>query len=184
MQRHFYATCDDLLPVLEAVERKHSLAYTLGGSIQSSEFSTVYSGAAIATLATPAPHPNASGGYRYVVTPADVEVAIREIAQGAGGICYAIDQLVNPISIIFEHGGFYAPGILLFGRVSNCSEHPAAAKLYRAFATAIAKNFTRIQAFYVGPKAVDLLNQGCRLTIGADSPPDYDLVYEHPPEVG
>ena len=89
MQRHFYATSEDLLPVLETVERKHSLAYTLGGSIESSKLTTVYSGAAIPTLASPAPHPNASGGYRYLVTPADVQAVIREISQRAGGIGYA-----------------------------------------------------------------------------------------------
>ena len=63
MQRHFYATNDDLLPVLETVERKHKVAYTLMGGLESRKLTTVFSGAAIATLASPAPHPNASCGY-------------------------------------------------------------------------------------------------------------------------
>jgi hypothetical protein len=183
MQRHFYATSDDLLPVLERAERKHRVAYTLTGSFESPMLTTVFSGSTIATLASRAPHPNASGGYSYLVTPADVEVVIREIPQRAGGIRYAVDQLANPISITFDHGGFYAPDILLFGRVATCSDHPKAATLYRAFATSVAKSFTRIRAFYVGPKAEELLRRGCRLAIGANSPRDYDLAYETPPTV-
>jgi len=183
MQRHFYATRDDLLPVLETVERKHSVAYTLTGLRESRELTTVYSGAAIATLGSPAPNPNACGGYAYLVTPADVQVIIREVPQRAGGTRYAVDQLANPISITFGHGGFYAPDVLLYGRVATCSDHPAAAKLYRAFASAVGKHFCRIRAFYVGPTAVDLFHHGCRLTIGANSPRDYDLAYEHPTNV-
>jgi hypothetical protein len=182
MQRHFYATGDDLRPVLESVERKHSVAYTLTGLLKSGELTTVSSVAAIATLGSPAPDPNACGGYAYLVTPADVQVVIREVPQQAGGIRYAVDQLANPISITLIHGGFYAPDILLHGRVASCSDHAAATKLYRAFAVAIAKNFTRVRGFYVGPKAVELFHLGCRLTIGANSPREYDLAYEHPPK--
>jgi hypothetical protein len=183
MQRHFYATSDDLLPVLEATERKHRVAYTLSGIFDSPMLTTIHAGSAIATLASQAPHPNANGGYSYLVTPSDIEVVVRKVPQRAGRVRYAIDQLANPVSITFDHGGFYAPDILLYGRVATCSDHPAAARLYRAFAASVAKSFKRIRAFYVGPKAEELLRRGCRLTIGANSPRDYDLAYEHPPKI-
>lgn len=184
MQRHFYATRDDLLPVLEKVESKHSVAYTLMGSFESAQLTTVSFGAAIRTLGSPAPHPNAVAGYRYLVTPSEVQVVIREVPQRTGGIRHLVDQLVNPISIEFTHGGFYAPDILLYGRVATCSNHPVAAKLFRAFASAVAKNFTRIRAFHVGPNAVDSFRRGCRLTISVNSPRDSDLADEHQTKIG
>jgi hypothetical protein len=182
MQRYFYATKEDLLPILEKVERRHGVAYTLMGLSESSERRTFYSGAAVPTLGRPAPHPNAGAGYAYLVTPADVPIVNREFPQRAGGILHVVDQLANPISITFTHGGFYAAGVLLYGRVATCSNHPTAAKLFRAFASAVAKNFTRIRAFYVGPNATELFHRGCRLTIGANSPRDYDLTAEPQPK--
>ena len=39
----------------------------------------------------------------------------------------------------------------------------------------IAKEFDRITAFWVGSQANELLRKGCRLTMGANSPKEYDL---------
>jgi hypothetical protein len=183
MQRHFYATRDDLLPVFDTFESKHRVAFTLTGLRESPSPTMVQSGSAIATLGHPATISSASSGYQYLITPAGQSVAVREVPQTAGGIRYAIDQLANPISIVFQHGGFYASDILLYGRVGTCSEHPTATKLYRAFASAVAKHFSRIQAFYVGQEAKGFLDGGCRLTIGAHSPRECDLAYERPTNV-
>lgn len=178
MQRHFYATSEDLLQVLQRFERKHPVVYTRTGSFEYPSHPTFHSGQSISTLCSPAPHPEAVAGYTYLVTPEGVQVAIRQIALRRGGVHYAVDQLSNPISITFTHGGFYAPDVLLYGRVATCSDHPNAARLYRAFASSVAKVFSRVRAFYVGPKALELLRKGCRLTIGANSPRDYDLALE------
>lgn len=183
MQRHFYATSDDLIQVFDGLERKHRVVYTRTGSFDSPNQDTFRAGRSISTLSSPAPHPNAGAGYTYLVTPEGVQVAIREIALHAGGVRYSVDQLINPVSITLTHGGFYAPDILLYGRVATCSDHPDAARLYRAFASSIAKFFPRVRAFYVGPQAMELLKKGCRLTIGADSPRDYDLAFESPSTV-
>ncbi len=177
---HFYATAGDLIPVLEAVERKHKLAYTLCGSFETPALVTVHSGSVIATLRSPSPNPNAVNGYTYLVTPADVPVAVHKISLNKGGVRYAVDQLHNPISIAFTHGGLYRPDILLYGRVDTASNHPLARKLCRAFAYAIKKRFAHVRAFFVGPQAVELLHRGCRLTIGANSPREYDLADEPP----
>src|SRR6185369_10324891 len=96
MQRLFFATADDLLPVFERVESKHRLAYTLCGLFTSPEFQSYPSGHALPSLRESAVHPNAIAGARYLITAAGQLPVIREIPQKAGGIRYAIDQLVNP----------------------------------------------------------------------------------------
>lgn len=175
MQRLFYATADDLLPVFERVELKHRLVYTLCGLFTSSEFQSYASGTALPSLREPAAHPNAIAGAQYLVTPADQSVGIREVSQKAGGIRYAIDQLVNPDSITIQPGGIFLPEVLLHGRVATVSSTSFATQVQRAFSSAIAKFFQHIRAFYVGPQAHELWRSGYRLTQSAQSPREYDL---------
>lgn len=175
MQRMFFATADDLLPVFERVEKRHSLAYTLREFSESPVLRTVFSGAAIPTLRVPAPAPNAICGHGYLATPADVPVRVREVAQVRGGVRYTFDQATTPDSVEITPGGFYRDDILLYGRVATISATPFSKQVYRAFASAIAAQFVRINAFYVGPQAAEFWRGGCRLTIGADSPTEYDL---------
>lgn len=176
MLRHFFATADDLLPVLDHVESKLSLAYTLTGLFTSPLISAIARGVDIPTLRKPTKGPNAINSPSYLVTPFDVAVQVRDVSQKSGGMLYAVDQLINPESIILSHGGFFSPEILLYGRVGTVSDSAVAKTLYRAFANAISKQFVRIRAYWVGPEAAKLQREGCRLTIGAHSPRECDLI--------
>jgi hypothetical protein len=136
----------------------------------------VRSGAAIPTLRSPAPHPGAISGHGYLVTAAGEPVTVREVPQRNGGLAYAVDQLANPRSVVLMPGGLYPPNARLYGRVGTASDAEFAVQLCRSFAAAIAKSFHRVGAYWVGPRAEELWRSGQRLTIGADSPPEYDLV--------
>jgi len=175
MQRPFFATADDLIPVFERVEAKHRLIYTLCGLHPTREQSSVSSGVAIPTLRSPAPFPNAISCPAYLVTAAGHPITIRDIPQKSGGIRYAIDQLVNSESIIIQPGGIYPPGVLLHGRVGSASSSDFSKQIYRAFTSAISKYFQSVQAFYVGPQAYELWQSGYRLTPAVQSPREYDL---------
>ncbi len=132
-------------------------------------------GTDIPTLRDVMEAPNAIACPSYLVTLEGTKVQIREVPQQSGGIRYAVDQLINPDSITFSHGGFFSPEILLYGRVATVSDSAVAKKLFRAFSSAIAKEFIRIKGYWVGPQANGLLRKGCRLTMGAHSPKEYDL---------
>ena len=175
MQRTFFATADDLIPVFERVEKRHSLAYTLRGLFESPTLTIVLSGAAIPTLRTAAPMSSAAGCHQYLATPSTASIRLREVPQVRGGIRYTFDQATTPDSVEITPGGFYRPEVLLYGRVATISTTAFSKQVYRAFASAIAAQFVRIRAFYVGPQAAELFYRGFRLTIGADSPPEYDL---------
>jgi hypothetical protein len=181
MQRAFFATSDDLLQLFNRFEKNRELSYTPMGGVESASLAIFHSGKSLPSLRSPA---KARCDHSYLVTPKGVQVAVRRIPLRAGGVAYAVDQLINPISIEFSHGGFYAPGILLDGRVATCSDHPEAVRLYRAVASSIARVFFHVRAAWVGPRALELLKQGCRLTIGPNSPREYDLAYEVPPDAG
>jgi hypothetical protein len=175
MQRLFFATADDLMPVFERVEAKRRLIYTVCGLHSTREHSSVSSGSAIPTLRSPAPFPNAIACPQYLVTAADHRITIRDIPQKSGGIRYAIDQLANFESITIQPGGIYPPNVLLHGRVGSASSSDFSKQIYRAFTAAITKYFQRVQAFYVGPQAYELWKSGYRLTPAVQSPKEYDL---------
>lgn len=175
MPRHFYATAADLLPVFERVENNLEVAYNLTGLFESSLLTPFFRGVELPTLRLPAPGPNAIAGPSYLVTLKVAPVNVREVKQNRGGVCFALDQLINPDSILFQHGGSFGSNVLLHGRVGTVSKTPTAAKLQRAYFSAISKSFRHIKAFWVGAEAEGLLVAGHRLTIGANSPPEYDL---------
>jgi hypothetical protein len=173
--RYFFATADDLLPIFSRVEAKREVVYTLTGLLKSRPVDSFTRGVELPTLRRAPDCRSTVCCPAYLVTPAGAKVRVREVPQAAGGVMYAVDQLHNPDSIELNHGGRPQPGVLLAGRVATCTGTEASTGLFRAYANAIARTFTRIQAFWLGPEAQGLLAAGCRLTDSADSPPEYDL---------
>jgi hypothetical protein len=174
-RRHFYATPEDLLPVLEQFESKLAVTYRPVGLFDTTSIVAFAHGGDLPTLHRQAPSETAASGHSYLVTLADITPQTREVPQRSGGSLYALDQLTNPDSIIFQHGGFWSAEVLLYGCVTTVSNSPGAVKLQRALSSAIEKYFTRIKSFYVGTNAKSAMASGCRLTIGASSPKEYDL---------
>lgn len=170
MQRNFFAFSTDLLPVLEQVERKHRITYVSAGLFTSSSSARVELGAALLTAL------DRDTEVRYLVTPATVEVQVRPVPQLSGGILYAVDELANPSSITLRLGGMAGTSVLLPGVVSTVAEEGEPVVLHRAFVSAIGKYFKRVQSYWVGPAALNMLAQGVRLTHSAKAPREYDLV--------
>jgi hypothetical protein len=175
MTRHFFATAEDLLPIFDLVDRKYRLAYTLMGRHESSELRTVAKGADIPTLRDVMEAPNAIACPSYLVTVQGAPIHVREVPQESGGTRYAVDQLINPDSITFSHGGFFSPEILLLWTDRHCfgfcSCEDTVSRLLRGSCQVVRPN----RSILVGPQANELLRKGCRLTMGANSPKEYDL---------
>ncbi len=168
MQRHFFASDADLLPVIEQVERRHPIRYVVAGLFASSTPERVELGAVL----TEGKYHNEVG---YLVTPAPFEVQVRPVPQCRGGVLYAIDELDNPSCITLRPGGMAGATVLLPGVVGTVSKGGPVVSLHRAFVSAIGKHFKRVQSYWVGPAASKLLGQGVRLTISATAPREYDL---------
>ena len=173
-QRNFYAMPADLSPVFQQVELKRPVAYTLVGLFDSPSPSTVLSGSSIPTLGDEASQSSALSA-TYLITAQGTPIHVRSVQQKAGGTKYAVDQLINPNSITITHGGLYSPTVLIAGRVATASNSAFAVSLQSAFSRAIAKSYTRIQSYWVGPDALAHMQRGGRLTFSVSAPPEYDL---------
>jgi hypothetical protein len=170
----FFALKEDLLPVLEAVERDGPLKYVRMGQSPKSDYESFAHGAEIPNLGRASADSTASCE-SFVVTESAVSVNVRPIKAATGIERYCIDQLVNPDSITFTPAGVWSPDVVLHGRVATVSESAISQALMKRFNSAFRAQFGKVKAFWVGHNARALLDAGKRLTISAQSPHDFDL---------
>lgn len=174
----FFALKDDILPVLESVESKGALQYARIGNYRQDEISggasIVDRGADIPNLGHATADSTASCE-SFLVSVQGTPIELRAV-QGAGvGGRVCIDQLANADSVTFTPGGILNNEIVLHGRIATASDSNVSHILMKQFNAAIKTAFTKVKAFYVGPKALELLQRGTRLTISAQSPREFDL---------
>ena len=171
----FFATADDLLPMLLSVEAKLSVVYTPFDHIHKPRADHFRTARDLPTLFQPQPFESAIGGPAYLITESETEVVLRQLSRYEGKDRWSVDQLVNPDSTVLRHGGMYKDNVLLQGEVRTACKTAVAQRLQRTFDAAIRKCFVKIQRFYVGPAAEALLDSGCRLTAAEQWPPEFDL---------
>ena len=104
----------------------------------------------------------------------DVEQVV--VPRQVSGPRYLFDQLINPDTISFTPGGIWLEDILLYGRFATASETKESIELMKIFRNLVRKNFRKLKAYYLGAEAEEMLDNGKRLTIAAQSPPEYNLV--------
>jgi hypothetical protein len=171
---HFFATKNDILPMIEAVEQQGPLQYVRTGNRLSSDFEKYLHGADIPNLGR-ASRDSASSCEHYLVTPATVPISV-ETFEGIGGVQrYCMDQSLNPDTVELTPAGVWGDDFVLDGRVATISGTAIAQGLMKRFHTAITKRFTKVRAFWVGPEALALLRAGKRLTAATQCPPEFDL---------
>jgi len=100
---------------------------------------------------------------------------VREVSPDAGSPVFHIDQLRNPDSTVFRLGGLHAENVLVAGEIATLGESQPAVELHRLMVRTVTRGFRRVQAFWLGPEALALLEAGARLTVDVQSPRLYDL---------
>lgn len=116
----------------------------------------------------------------YLVAEAVSQFQVRPVPQRNGGVKYAIDQNLNPDTVVLTLGGRYSDNVVVAGRMGTVSSTKDSLDLYKLFERIIKKTFTRVRAYYVGPQAMEALRRGERLTASVRSPELYDLSPESP----
>lgn len=171
----FFALKEDLLPILEAVERECSLKYVRMGQFPKSDYESFAKGATIPNLGI-ATADSTISCESFLVTENAIPINMRPIKSISGIDRYCVDQLVNPDSITLTPAGIWSPDIILNGRVATVSESSTMSQaLMKRFHSAFRARFSKVKAFWVGHNARALLDSGKRLTISAQSPHDFDL---------
>ena len=174
MRTFFFATHADMKNVIETIERDGPLKYIQAGMFETADLVEYNSGIALPDLGIAR-----RGDYNhepyYLVTEPLFEVVPRAVPQRRGGTRYAIDQALNPQTIVFWPCGSYKDEVIVSGQVSTGSSDTRSKKLYRRFRQAIVKAFVQAGQDYVGPEALSRARAGTRLTGSVRSPRTYDL---------
>ena len=174
-QLHFYATREDLEPAIRGIEAAASFHYARTGLHTSRVFPEYSSALEIPSLGR-ATGDSAVTCEAYLVVPKEEKIVIREVRQNSGDVRYAVDQLVNPHSIVFQAGGQRDGGVIIHGRAATTGQSDEAKEIFSLFRKWLKKSFEKRRAFYVGPAAMRLKEEGARLTMAVQSPKEYDLV--------
>ena len=170
----FYATKDDLLPVIDQVESKGLVTYIRMEHYPDRVYESYSRGKEIPNLGEAACD-SAVNCTSFLVCREGEAIRLRPITLNTGVKIFAVDQLVNPDTVTFTPAGFWKQEVLLYGRVATVSDSKPAQELMKRFHTAIKKMFRKLKAHHVGPEAESHLNSGKRLTIAVQSPREFDL---------
>ena len=118
---------------------------------------------------------SASGCQSYLVAEPNTNISLRPKKDSSEVDYFLIDQLQNPNTVTFTPAGLWNNGIVLHGRVATVSDSALAQELMKRFHSAIKAHFSKIKAYWVGPKAHEFLKLGKRLTIAEQSSREFDL---------
>ncbi len=171
---NFFATAEDLRPVLAAVESTCDLQYLECGMFEQETrpiMSNLFSHASLGTAA----EGDANHEPTYLVGHRCTAIKIRPVPQRKGGTKFVVDQLSNPGTIVLRPGGKYLDSAVISGLVGSVKDDPVAKELLSLFLEEIRRRFTAVKGCWVGPGALRNLREGARLTSAITAPSEYDL---------
>jgi hypothetical protein len=173
-ERHFFATAGDLRPGLQRFEDAFPVRYVQTGLFDSRAPVEFIAGASLPNLGVAASG-DAIREPAFLVTNRNTSVVVREVAQREGGIKFAVDQLDNPDSTVFQACGLYQGKVLIAGRIATTGATSAALAVHQLMVRTVTKGFRRVQSYWLGPEALVLFHAGARLTAAVQRPKTYDL---------
>ncbi len=153
--------------VLDAVGSIRPVQFVCAGLFNSASFQ-VYS-----VLPKTAPQAN------YLIADRSLVIEARDVPQREGGCKFAIDQMINPETIVIRPGGMIDDGCLISGQIGTASKDPASIDLFMTVVSEMRRRFVAVKSYYVGAEALGLLKAGVRLTANPKSPRIYDLTLEN-----
>jgi hypothetical protein len=171
-----FATIEDIKSIITPIESSLTIQYHLAGLLDNNKIPFYTS-----LLNTPNLGYAPSGDWNkvdsYLILPKDETLNVRSVPQRAGGIKFAVDQMINPKSIEIKTGGIWEnkEHVLVAGQVGTISDDPTSTEIFKSFSTTIREQFSKIHEFFVGEHAEAKLDKGWRLVTMAESPIEYDL---------
>jgi hypothetical protein len=169
----FYATTEDLAPIVRFVESQADIKYVRAG-MQQTPAPVVYKSAFELPNFGHVPSGDAAREPVYLIVQGSHEIAVETIPQKRGGVLYGIYPKLNP-SVSFSSGGVFDSRHIINGELSTAATTPVSVELYELFERPIRKAFRNVKGMRVGAAAYAALQAGARLTDAADRAPDYDL---------
>ena len=160
-------TSGDCTAIVKSIEARRSLHYAACGLWDETPIPTIESLANVGCPAT---------WTAFLAAPREYTFVERRVPQRAGGTKYAMDQLVNPSTVVVRPSITHDHRTLLAGQIGTISADDAQSMdLYGVFRAAVRKSCSKVHEYWVGPEAELLLDSGGRLAATLKAPSAYDL---------
>ena len=112
----------------------------------------------------------------YLVVNKNIEINVENIQLRSGEIVKSVYQSFNMDSIVFSPGGIYRKyNCLIHSQISTMSNSTFSKYLFDALRKRIRKQFHCYSGWWVGKEAMGLYGNHRFITIGVDSPKEYDF---------
>lgn len=174
-QAFFFATLSDITPILKSMDEIFPANYYRVGLFDEKNTQRYKSALELPDLGS-TPFGDWNYTSKFLVMPQEQLLTIREVPQRAGGLKYAIDQALNPISVIISLGGKHQTkeDILVAGKIGTITDTLFSLDYFKKFVSQLRK-FKKVGSFYVGKEAEEKLRNGWRLVTDDGRPKEYDL---------
>lgn len=172
----FFATPNDIVPVLERLEANAPLKFVVLGNLTTPN-RPIYLHASDIPNPGVATHETGNASTAYMVSLRDTKNHMRKLVGKSGEQRWTLDNGDNEETVILTMAGLWEDGTLLPGLMDTLHQTPVAQQLMKWFLAALKQEgFTKIESWWVGKEAMEMLRSGKRLTTTAvQSPPEFDL---------
>lgn len=173
---HFFATLTDVIPVLRRFESNAPLKFVELGNLTTPN-RTVY----LESSAIPDPgvatHETGNASIAYMVSHRDTKNHMQKFVGRQGEHRWTLHNGDNEETVILTMAGLWKGEVLLPGLMDTLHQTLVAQQLMKWFLAALRKeSFTKIESWWLGTEALQMLRSGKRLTTTAvQSPPQFDL---------
>lgn len=176
----FFATPSDIVPVLKRFEANSPLKFVETGSLTTPNRAIYLDSSEIPEPGI-ATHETGSASKRYMVSHRDTKNHMQTFVDNAGTKRWVLNNSDNEESVLLTMAGRWKD-ILLPGLVDTLHETSVAQQLMKWFLAALKQEgFTKIENWWLGKEAIEMLKVGKRLTKTAEqSPPEFDLKLPRP----
>ncbi len=170
-----YATFNDLVEVLTCIDKDLNVKYYKSGLLNFEEIKE-YNSLISCNEIFKAKFGESIMCDSFIIVDKNSEVGIREVAQYKNGIKYAIDQKINPFSVVLRPGGIFdeARGVIE-GEISTMHLNDISIDLFGRVASCFKKKLKKKGRYYIGEEAFKLYQDGWRLTQSIKLAADYDF---------
>jgi hypothetical protein len=172
----FFATPEDIVPVLRRFEANDPLKFVVLGNLTTPN-RAIYLQASDIPNPGVATHETGSASTAYMVSLRDTKNHMHKFVGNSGEYRWTLDNGDNEETVVLTMAGLWEDGTLLPGLMDTLHQTPVAQQLMKWFLAALKQEgFVKIESWWVGPVAMEMLRSGKRLTTTAvQSPPQFDL---------
>ena len=172
----FFATPNDIVPTLARFESNAPLKFVGLDNLATPDREIYLESSEIPNPGI-STHESGNGSAGYMVSNRDTKNNVHTFVGQNGEKRWTLDNCDNEETVILTMAGLWRGEMLLPGLLATLHETPVAQQLMKWFLAALkVEKFTKVDGWWLGKEALEMLKAGKRLSTTAEqSPPDFDL---------